>query len=105
MGALRAPIGMKIYLVIFESVPGFPTSAAAHDVLHFAGIDDQYTEGKRDANGNRTNTPKPGYDNSNIMTSRKGKKLKPKQIQEANKNGSTKHCSTVNGKQVCTWGP
>ena len=88
-----------------DSRPDDSTSAAAHDILHFAGIKDQYTEGKRDANGNRTNKPKPGFNNSNIMTSRKGKKLKPEQIQEAKKNGSTKHCSTVKGKQVCTWGP
>jgi hypothetical protein len=67
--------------------------AAAHDVLHFAGINDQYKEGPRDSQGNRTSTPKPGYDNSNIMTSRNGTNLKPEQLQEAEQNQSTKHCT------------
>ena len=75
--------------------------AAAHDDLHFAGIKDQYQEGPRDANGNRTSTPTPGYDNSNIMTSRSGTILKPEQIQEAQKNSTTKQCTTDKGKTVC----
>ncbi|MGI8835346.1 MAG: PA14 domain-containing protein [Pyrinomonadaceae bacterium] len=74
--------------------------AAGHDVLHFAGIKDQYN-GRRDKNGQRTSTPKKGYDNSNIMTSRGGTSLKPEQIKEAQKNGSTKKCTTENGKTVC----
>lgn len=75
--------------------------AAAHDVLHFAGIKDRYIEGKRDKNGNRTSTPAKGYDNSNIMTSRGGTNLKPEQLKEAQKNKSTKKCTTENGKTVC----
>jgi RHS repeat-associated protein len=75
--------------------------AAAHDTLHFAGIRDQYKEGPRDAQGNRTSTPTPGYDNSNIMTSRSGTKLKPQQIQEADKNKTTKHCTSNQGKTKC----
>jgi len=76
--------------------------AAAHDILHFAGIKDQYQEGPRDAQGNRTSSPTPGYDNSNIMTSRSGTNLKPEQIQEAQQNKSTKQCTTTdNGKTVC----
>jgi RHS repeat-associated protein len=75
--------------------------AAAHDDLHFAGIKDQYNEGPRDANGNRTSTPTPGYDNSNIMTSRSGTQLKPEQIQEAQQNKSTKQCTSDNGKTTC----
>jgi len=78
------------------------TGAAAHDVLHFAGIKDEYVEGKPDAQGNRTSTPAPGYDNSNIMTSRAGTNLKPEQIQEANTNRSTRHCTVgQDGKTVC----
>jgi RHS repeat-associated protein len=75
--------------------------AAAHDILHFAGIKDQYKEGPPDANGNRTSTPTTGYDNSNIMTSRSGTSLKPEQIQEAKVNKTTKQCTTDNGKTVC----
>ena len=75
--------------------------AAAHDILHFAGITDQYKEGSPDANGNRTSTPKQGYDNSNIMTSREGTKLKPEQIREAEVNRSTKKCTVENGKTKC----
>jgi RHS repeat-associated protein len=75
--------------------------AAAHDILHFAGIKDQYKEGPRDANGNRTSTPTTGYDNSNIMTSRSGTSLKPEQIQEAKVNKTTKQCTTDSGKTVC----
>jgi hypothetical protein len=75
--------------------------AAAHDDLHFAGIKDQYKEGPRDANGNRTSTPTQGYDNSNIMTSRSGTQLKPEQIQEAQQNKSTKQCTSDNGKTTC----
>jgi len=74
--------------------------AAAHDSLHFAGIKDQDKEGPKDANGNRTSTPTPGYDNSNIMTSRSGTKLTPEQIQEAQKNKTTKQCTSDNGKKV-----
>ena len=77
------------------------TDAAAHDDLHFAGIKDQYREGPRDAKGNRTSTPTAGYDNSNIMTSRSGTKIKPEQIQEAQKNRTTKQCTTDNGKTEC----
>ncbi len=77
------------------------TDAAAHDVLHFAGITDKYVEGPRDKEGNRTSTPTPGYDNSNFMTSRSGTKLRPEQIQEAKKNQTTKQCTTENGKTVC----
>jgi len=72
-----------------------------HEDLHFAGIKDEYIEGPKDANGNRTAVPAPGYDNSNIMTSRPGTNLKPGQLQEANKNGTTKHCTTDNGKTTC----
>ena len=80
---------------------GQSNDAAAHDDLHFAGIKDQYKEGPRDANGNRTSSPTPGYDNSNIMTSRSGTKLNPGQVQEAQKNSTTKQCSTDNGKTTC----
>lgn len=66
------------------------SSAAAHEILHFAGIDDQYTEGPKDANGNRTSVPKSGYDNTNIMASRSGTTLKQVQLDEAKKNESTK---------------
>ena len=77
------------------------TNAAAHDNLHFAGIQDQYKEGKQDANGQRTSTPTSGNDNSNIMTDRTGTKLKPQQLQEAQKNKSTKQCTSDKGKTVC----
>jgi hypothetical protein len=80
---------------------GDAKDAAAHDILHFAGIKDQYHDGPRDAQGNRTSTPTAGYDNSNIMTYRSGTNLKPEQIQEAQKNKSTKQCTTDNGKTVC----
>jgi hypothetical protein len=33
--------------------------AASHDILHFAGIEDAFVKGPRDANGNRTTEPKP----------------------------------------------
>jgi RHS repeat-associated protein len=72
----------------------YSTDAVAHDILHFAGIDDAYIEGKPDNHGNRTSTPKPGYDDSNIMTSRLGANLKPEQIQHGSENKSTKHITT-----------
>ena len=75
--------------------------AAAHDILHFAGIDDQYKELPRDDKGSRTSEPKPGYDKSNIMTDRSGTKLKPEQIQEAQKNWSTKQCTVEDGVTKC----
>ena len=77
------------------------TDAAAHDILRFAGIKDQYQEGPRDAQGNRTSTPTPGYNNSNIMTSRSGTDLQPQQVQEANQNQTTKQCTSDNGKTTC----
>jgi hypothetical protein len=77
------------------------TTPLAHDILHFAGIQDQYKEGPPDKDGHRTSTPTPGYDNSNIMTARSGTTLKPEQIQEAQNNKTTKQCTTENGKTVC----
>ena len=86
---------------IDSSVPS-GTDAAAHDILHFAGIEDQYKEEKPDSAGNRTTTPKPGYNNTNIMTSRSGTNLKPRQIQEAKENSSTKDCTTEqDGRTTC----
>ena len=63
--------------------------AAAHDVLHFAGIQDRYEEGPRDAQGNRTSRPSAGYTNANIMTSRPGIELRPEQLMEAVCNPTT----------------
>jgi RHS repeat-associated protein len=80
---------------------GQSNDAAAHDDLHFAGIKDQYQEGPRDAQGNRTSTPTPGYDNSNIMTSRSGTNLKPEQIQEAKTNQTTKQCTSSKRQTTC----
>jgi hypothetical protein len=72
--------------------------AAAHDILHFAGIQD----GPRDASGKRTSSPNPGYDDTNIMSSRAGTKLNPDQINEAKTNRSTKHCVVKeDGKTEC----
>ena len=86
---------------IDSSVPS-GTDAAAHDILHFAGIDDQYREEPRDSSGNRTTTPRPGYNKTNIMTSRSGTNLKPRQIQEAYANRSTKDCTTEqDGRTTC----
>jgi hypothetical protein len=62
---------------------------------------DRYTEGIPDAQGNRTSTPDPGYNNTNIMTSRSGTDLNAVQIHEAEKNPTTKHCTTDKGKTVC----
>lgn len=45
--------------------------------------------------------PTKGYDNSNIMSSSGGTKLKPEQIREAKDNKSTKHCTTENGVTKC----
>jgi hypothetical protein len=78
------------------------TGAAFHDTLHFAGIKDQYKEGPRDAEGNRTSEPTAGYDKSNIMTDRSGTQLKATQVEEAKTNKSTKQCtSDDHGKTVC----
>lgn len=72
-----------------------------HEDLHFAGIKDEYVEGPKDAGGNRTTVPAPGYDNTNIMTSRNGTNLNPGQVQEAESNKSTKQCTVENGKTKC----
>jgi len=85
-----------------DSAPASGTDAAAHDILHFAGIEDQYVEGKRGASGERTSTPTPGYTNSNVMTSRSGADLDANQLQQANANKTTKHCEVdTNGKSKC----
>jgi len=85
-----------------NSANGQSTDAAVHDIFHFAGIDDQYQEGPRDAQGNRTSTPKPGYNNTNIMTSRSGTQLKPQQFQESQSNSSTKKCVVQIGSRIPT---
>lgn len=74
--------------------------AAAHDVLHFAGIRDRYIEGPRDKDGNRTSKPSPGYTPSNIMTSRSGTELNPRQFQEAKTNPTTKQCAIEIGSRI-----
>ncbi len=71
--------------------------AAAHDMFHFAGVEDQYVEGPKDPQGNRTSTPTPGYDDSNIMTSRTGTELKGEQLQEA-----YDHRNEYENMKVCT---
>ncbi len=76
------------------------TDAGAHDTLHFAGIKDQYQEGPRDAQGNRTSTPTPGYTNRNIMTSRSGTTITSGQVQEAKTNPTTKQCTVVTGSRI-----
>ena len=63
--------------------------AAAHDVLHFAGIPDEYIEGPSDAQGNRTSVPAPGYSDTNIMTARSGTVLTPDQFDSAKQRDST----------------
>jgi RHS repeat-associated protein len=79
---------------------GGASDAGPHETLHYAGMKDQYTV-TTDAQGTRTGTPTPGYDTSNIMTSRSGTNLKPEQIQEASTNSTTKQCTTQNGNTVC----
>jgi RHS repeat-associated protein len=67
--------------------------AAAHDILHFAGVPDAYKEGPPDDRGRRTSEPLPGFTNSNIMASRKGTELTAQQAEEARRNRTTKTCS------------
>ena len=76
------------------------TGAAAHDILHTAGITDQYNEGV-DSSGKRTTTSKPGF-KDNIMAERTGTKLKASQLQEVLDNPSTKKCTTEDdGTTTC----
>jgi RHS repeat-associated protein len=70
--------------------------AAAHDTLHFGGLTDKYLEGPKDAAGNRTATASPGYNDSNIMTSRSGTTINQSQFDEALKNPTTKVCMVIN---------
>ncbi len=65
--------------------------AAAHDILHFAGINDGYKDSKVNKNGTRGPAILlPGYDGKNIMASRNGIEIKSVNIDEAKKNRSTK---------------
>jgi RHS repeat-associated protein len=73
------------------------TDAVAHDVLHFAGIRDQYVEGPADSEGNRTSVASHGYDDSNIMTSRSGTDLTPDQFNESESNPSTVDMACADG--------
>jgi RHS repeat-associated protein len=63
--------------------------AGAHEVLHFSGVVDRYVEGPLNAAGERTSVPSPGYDLSNIMTSRAGTIIKAEQLIEAKNNPTT----------------
>ena len=74
--------------------------AAAHDVLHFAGMQDKYVGSFLDSKGERVGSPLPGYD-SNIMADRSGTDLKVSQFQEAERNRTTKHCEVADGKTTC----
>jgi RHS repeat-associated protein len=73
-------------------------SAAAHDIFHFAGIQDAYKEGPRDEQGRRTNEILPGYTERNIMASTNGAELTAKQLQQAKENRSTRLCSGSGGQ-------
>lgn len=65
--------------------------AAAHDILHFAGIKDGYKDTTVAKNGSRgAPNIKPGYDNNNIMVSRNGTEIKAENIDEAKRNTSTR---------------
>ncbi len=75
-----------------DSTPSSANDAAAHDTLHFAGIKDEYVEGPRDAQGNRTSQPTPGYTGQNIMTSRAGTQLNNSQFEQAKTNPTTRTC-------------
>lgn len=58
--------------------------AAAHDILHFAGMKDRYRGGKADAAGKRSPyRPSKGYTKGNIMSDRSGTQLRGRQFQEA----------------------
>lgn len=77
-------------------------SASAHDTLHFVGIKDQYIEGAPKPDGSRgPSVPKPGYTDSNIMTSRKGTELNASQFEEARKNSSTRNCPVKKDTTSC----
>jgi RHS repeat-associated protein len=65
-------------------------SGAAHEVFHFAGVEDGYAEGPRDARGERTSTIKPGYTADQIMARRSGNRLTRREFDEASRNPSTK---------------
>ncbi len=77
------------------------TDAATYDILDFAGINDAYTEGKPDAQRNRTSSPTSGYSSASIMTERSGTQLESQQLQQAKSNPTTKQCSGDAGKPVC----
>ncbi len=62
---------------------------------------DRYEEGWSLSQKRKRARPSKGYDNSNIMTSSGGTKLKPEQIKEAKDNKSTKKCTTENGATKC----
>ena len=73
-----------------------------HEILHFAGIKDRYSENTRDPeNGRARARTEKGYDETNIMASNGGTRLKKEQIKEARDNGTTKKCSIENGVTKC----
>jgi RHS repeat-associated protein len=84
-----------------NTAEGASTAAAAHDILHFAGLTDKYQEGPRDAGGNRTSTPLPGYSPQNVMADRNGTQLKPEQVEEARQNSTTLQCTVAVGQTQC----
>jgi uncharacterized protein RhaS with RHS repeats len=74
---------------------------SAHDIFHFAGIQDGVNEGPRDANGERTVIPKPGYTDQDIMAQRAGTQLPPSQFDEAERNRTTRQlCEGSRGQHV-----
>jgi hypothetical protein len=75
-------------------------SGAAHDILHFAGMEDKYVGSALNSKGEREGAPLPGY-TTNIMGTTSGTDLKLGQFQEADRNRTTKHCEVVEGKTTC----
>lgn len=90
---MNAPIqklGSKNVYINIDNLD--PIGAAAHDLLHVAGIGDGYDEGPPDPNtGQRTSTPKPGLGKDNIMADRSGENVTSGQFEQAEKNTTTKH--------------
>jgi RHS repeat-associated protein len=83
-----------------NSARGDVVGGGAHEILHFAGMEDKYVGSALDSKNERQSTPLPGY-GSNIMATTSGTDLKLEQFQEAQKNRTTKQCEVVDGKTIC----
>jgi hypothetical protein len=77
---------------------------ARHEILHYAGLDDQYEVIGKDVFGHRIARPKEGFTEENVMaSSRKGNSLTKEQLDASKEYPINKQCSATGDGDKRLW--